>query len=275
MDTPDDAIAPAPAWACPTHFDGARLREHVMAMYDRVARAPETGDFHFHVGAAYAVSYLGYDASALRRLPDRCTQRFAGVGNPLAAGPIPAGSTVLDHACGAGTDLLLAALAAGPDGHAVGVDVTPAMRDCAATAAREAGLGGRVRILDGTFEALPLPDASVDVVISNGVLNLATDKLKVMREALRVLRPGGALYLADVTLERPLAALARGNPALWAACVGGALTEADLSAVIVHAGFAAPRIAARHDCFAGTSLPHKFGRDIAVASVTLAARRPA
>lgn len=273
--TPALTAAPTPDWACPTQFDGNALREHVVAMYDRVAREPAGAEFHFHVGAAYAVQCLGYDPIALQRLPVRATHRFAGVGNPLAAGPIPAGAVVLDHACGAGTDLLLAALASGPDGRAIGVDITPAMRACAATAAQEAGLAPRVQILAGSFHALPLPDASVDVVVSNGVLNLATDKLEVMREAYRVLRPGGALYLADVTLERPLSMPARTNPALWAACVGGALTEAALADVIVRAGFCAPRIVARHDCFAGTSLPHKFGRDLAVASVTLAAERPA
>jgi len=265
----------SPAWTCPTQFDGDRLREQVIAMYDRVARAPEPGGFHFHIGAAYAIERLGYDAESLRRLPDSCTSRFAGVGNPLAAGPIPAGAVVVDHACGAGTDLLLAALAVGPSGQAIGVDLTPAMRACAVDSAQRAGLAERVRVEAGRFEALPLPDASADIVISNGVLNLATDKLQVLREARRVLRGGGALYLADVVLDRSLSAIARGNPALWAACVGGALTEPDLRHVLRQAGFAEPRIVARHDCFAGTSLPDKFGRDITVSSVTLAAFRPA
>jgi SAM-dependent methyltransferase len=271
--TPTLDAAVESGWACPTSFDADRLRDEVVAMYERVATRPAPGEFHFHVGAGYAVSMLGYDAQALQSLPARCTERFAGVGNPLLAGPVPAGAVVLDHACGAGMDLLLALRAAGEGGCAIGVDLTPAMRDAARAAAAEAGVAARVEIAAGSFDALPLPDASVDLVLSNGVLNLAPDKLRVVQEVRRVLRPGGALYLSDVVLERELSELARANPALWAACVGGALTEPALLALLARAGFDGVRIAARHDCFRGTSLPLKFGREIAVGSVTLAARK--
>jgi SAM-dependent methyltransferase len=273
MDPRHRHAAAAPAWACPTAFDGERLQQQVIAMYERVALLPAGAAFHFHLGADYAVRRLGYDATALARIPAASTSRFAGVGHPFAAGPVPAGAVVLDHACGAGTDLLLAAGQAGPAGCAIGVDITPSMRRVASQSAASAGLADRVRILAGRFEDLPLPDASVDLVLSNGVLNLATDKLQVLREVMRVLRAGGALYLSDVVLERPLSPLARDNPALWAACVGGALTEAALHELIAHAGFAPPRLAARHDCFAGTTLQHKFGRELRPSSITLAAHK--
>ncbi|MCW5636125.1 MAG: methyltransferase domain-containing protein [Rubrivivax sp.] len=264
----------APAHACPAGFDTERLRREIVAQYERVAAAPAHGEHHFHTGGEFAVRALGYDAGEIARLPLTATDRFAGVGNPLLAGPLPDGGTVLDHACGAGTDLLLAATRVGPRGTAIGVDMTPGMRECARRAAEEAGLAGRVEVVDGRFEALPLPDASVDVVLSNGVLNLAPDKLAVLAEAWRVLRPGGALYLADVVLARPLDELARANPALWAACIGGALHEPLLGPLLAAAGFVSVQVAARHDPFAGTALGAKLGRAVGLSSLTLAARKP-
>src|SRR5437762_12978130 len=163
------------AATCPVGFDVAGLRAKVLATYDRVARDPGS-DFHFHRGPRYAVDYLRYDADELASLPEACTARFAGVGNPLRIGPIDPGETVLDHACGAGMDLLLAASRVGPRGHAIGVDMTSAMRDVASNAAAEAGLGAIVMVRAGFFEQLPVNDASIDVVISNGVVNLAPDK---------------------------------------------------------------------------------------------------
>jgi arsenite methyltransferase len=274
MDSRDFHLPWATASSCPIGIDADRLHEQVVSMYARVARQGDQGQFHFHVGAAYAVQRLGYDARALARVPAACSSRFAGVGNPFAAGPVPAGATVLDHACGAGCDLLLAALQAGPGARAIGIDATPAMRELAADGAAAAGLSDRVRILEGRFEMLPLADGGIDLVISNGVLNLATDKLRVLREAHRVLRPGGELRLADVLLGRPLSPLARGNSALWSACVGGALTEAELLQLLQRAGFAPPHALLRHDCFAGTTLPLKFGQGLQVSSITLALRKP-
>lgn len=272
--TPAGATPTHDTWICPAGFDSARLQEAVVAMYEAVARSPRPGAFHFHVGAEYAVQRLGYSASELATLAKSCTQRFAGVGNPMLAGPVPEGAVVLDHACGSGTDLLLAARRAGPGGRAIGVDITPGMRAAALDAARAMAIDTTIEILPGSFDQLPLADRSVDIVLSNGVLNLAPDKLQVLSEAWRVLRPGGALYLADVVLGRALATPSRSNPALWAACVGGAMTEAALLDALVHVGFVAPYIAARHEPFAGTSLPLKFGSDIQVASVTLSAHKP-
>ena len=257
---------------CPAGFDTGRLRDSVRSMYERVARAPGDG-FHFHVGAAYAAERLDYDRSELAALPAICTARFAGVGNPHRVGPIRPGATVLDHACGAGVDLLIAARRVSPSGKAIGVDITPVMRECALAAAREAGLDSVVEVRAGDFEHLPVEDASVDYVISNGVLNLAPDKTRVLREVVRVLRPGGELYLADVIVERELTAPARSDPDLWAACVGGAVTETELAALATESGLKYGRIVERFDSFRGTSVERKFGRALRVYGATFHATK--
>ena len=248
---------------CPVGFDVERLRAQVLATYDRVAHEPH-GDFHFHRGPAYAVDYLRYDPEALRSLPAECTARFAGVGNPHRIGSIESGDTVLDHACGAGMDLLLAARSCGPSGRAIGVDMTPAMRACASRAAHLAGLGDIVDIRAGVYEELPVEDASVDVVISNGVVNLAPDKSRVFAEIHRVLRPGGRLYLADVLVQRELTLEARSNPGLWAACIAGALPERELLELAAMHGFYGGQIVERFDCFRNTSAEGKVSRDLKV-----------
>ncbi len=258
---------------CPIGFDVTRLRQNVLATYDRVAREPE-GDFHFHRGPFYASQFLGYDPVELDELPLRSTMRFAGVGNPLAIGPIAPGSSVLDHACGAGTDLLLAARRVGPTGLAIGVDMTPAMRACAEASAEQAGLGDQLEVRAGFYEDLPVEDASIDVVISNGVLNLAPDKTRVLAEIMRVLKPGGRLYLADVVVQRELTLEARSNPELWAACIGGALPERELFALAIDVGLRDTRITHRFDSFRDTSAEVKVSRDLRVSAVNFHARKP-
>jgi len=260
------------ALTCPIGFDVERLRAEIRATYTRLARAPE-GDFHFHRGPAYAANQLGYDAAELDQLPPASTARFAGVGNPLLIGPVHAGETVLDHACGAGMDLLLAARRVGPAGRALGVDMTPAMCAQVITAAAQAGLGDRVEVRTGVFEDLPVDSASVDVLISNGVVNLAPDKPRVFREIARVLRPGGRLYLADVVVARELKPEVREDPALWAACIGGALREQELGELAAAAGLHGGRITHRFDCFAGTTAGEKVSRDLRVQGANFRAER--
>jgi SAM-dependent methyltransferase len=261
------------AATCPIDFDIAHLRASVRSVYTRVALDPG-GDFHFHRGAEYAISRLGYDARELQAVPELAKVRFAGVGNPLAIGPIAPGDTVLDHACGAGMDLLLGAHRAGPTGKAIGVDATPAMREVASAAVREAGLEDRVEIRAGMFEQLPVADASVDVVLSNGVLNLAPDKRQVLREIVRVLRPGGRLYLADVVVQRELSVAARRDPELWAACIGGALPEQELLTLSSEIGLEHGRIHARFESYADTSAEAKVSRDLRIGAVNFSARKP-
>lgn len=160
---------------------------------------------------------LSYDASELAALPEEATASFAGVGNPHRIGPINPGETVLDIGCGAGMDLLLAAKRTGVTGRAIGVDMTAAMIERAKRAAVKAGLWETVDIRRGTAEALPVESESIDVVISNGVLNLSPDKLRSFGEIYRVLKPGGRLYLADVVVQRELSLAARSDIDLWAA----------------------------------------------------------
>ena len=199
--------------ACPVDFDTQLLRSEVSKMYSRVAAEPD-GEYHFHRGPAYAAEFLGYDAADLATLPADCTASFAGIANPHRIAAIVPGETVLDIGCGAGMDLLLAAKRAAPSGRAIGVDMTEAMRDRARSSAAAAGLANvEVRQADAT--ALPLPDSSVDVVISNGVLNLVPEKEKAFAEIWRVLRPGGRLQLGDIVLDAELDEDARRNIDLW------------------------------------------------------------
>lgn len=261
------------ATTAPTRFDIIDLRTQVVATYERVAREPNAY-YHFHRGPDYARDFLGYDDEELAALPRISTERFAGVGNPLAIGPVAPGATVLDHACGAGMDLLLAARRVGPSGRAIGVDLTPAMVETATEAARQAGLADRVSIHQGLYEELPVSDASVDLVISNGVLNLAPDKGAVLAEIHRVLKPGGSLYLADVVVQRELTLEARSNPELWAACIAGALVESELPAVAAESGLVDGRVVRRFNCFYDTGAEAKVAKDLFIQSVNFQARKP-
>jgi arsenite methyltransferase len=198
---------------CPVDLDTQVLRSEISKVYARVAADP-AGDFHFHRGPAYAAEFLGYDPAELAALPAECTASFAGIANPHSIAPILEGESVLDIGCGAGTDLLLAARRVGATGHAIGLDMTEAMRDRARGCAAAAGLGN-VEVHQGDATALPLSDATVDVIISNGVLNLVPEKEKAFAEIRRVLRPGGRLQLADIVLEAELGEEARRNIDLW------------------------------------------------------------
>lgn len=201
------------AISCPVDLDTRALRSEVSKIYSRVATKPN-GDFHFHRGPGYAAELLGYDRAELAALPADCTASFAGIANPLAIGPILDGDVILDIGCGAGMDLLLAARRAGPTGRAIGVDMTEAMRHRALTSAADAGLGN-VEVYRADATALPFPDASIDVVISNGVLNLVPEKDKAFGEIVRVLRCGGRLQLADIVLDSELDEDSRRNIDLW------------------------------------------------------------
>ena len=201
------------AATCPADLDTVRLRKEIQSIYSRVAAAPE-GEFHFHRGAEYAEKFLRYDAQALASLPALAVESFAGVGNPLRVEKIPAGSTVIDIGSGAGTDLLLAAKAVGPQGRAIGIDMTESMLEKAQAAAAEAGLSN-VELRRGDALELPVESASVDVVISNGVLNLAPDKHRAFSEVLRVLRPGGRFLYADIVVASELPESIRRDIDLW------------------------------------------------------------
>jgi arsenite methyltransferase len=197
----------------PTSLDLGKLTDEIVSVYERVATEPD-GDFHFHRGAAYAAELLGYDAESLASLPAASTAAFAGVANPQVIGEIRTGETVLDIGSGAGVDLLLAARSVGPTGKAIGVDFTKSMRDIANASATELGYD-QVEVRDGHALDLPVDDDSVDVVISNGVINLTPNKVRAFREIARVLKPGGRLQLADIILEAELSESMRSDIDLW------------------------------------------------------------
>jgi SAM-dependent methyltransferase len=188
------------------------LRSEIEKTYTQVSTEPAK-DFIFPTGRRWAED-LGYPEPELSRVPEATVESFAGVANPHSLGRIEEGATVLDLGCGAGTDLLIAAQMAGPSGRVIGVDMTASMLDRAAASAREMGLGN-VELHEALIESLPLHDASVDVVISNGVLDLVPDKRAVFDEIDRVLRPGGRLQLADVVIHHEVSEDARERIDLW------------------------------------------------------------
>jgi arsenite methyltransferase len=201
------------AIVCPVDLDTLRLRAEIESIYRRVATEP-AGDFHFHRGPAYAAEMLGYDAAALARLPSDSTASFAGVANPHRIRSMPVGATVVDIGCGAGTDLLLAAQAVGPDGRAIGVDMTEPMAERARAAARSLSLAN-VEVRIGDAMSLPVEAESIDVVISNGVLNLTPDKEQAFGEVFRVLKPGGRFLYGDIVVANELSESIRSNIDLW------------------------------------------------------------
>lgn len=187
------------------------LRSEIKRTYTDVSTDTER-DYVFRTGRGWAEE-LGYPQPELRRVPDDCVASFAGVANPFSLGRIEPGATVLDLGCGAGTDLLIASQMAGGGGRGIGVDMTPSMLERARRGAEELGL--TVELHEGMIEALPLPDASVDVVISNGVIDLVPDKDAVFAEIDRVLRPGGRVQLADVVIHTEVSEDARKDIDLW------------------------------------------------------------
>ena len=187
------------------------LREEIEKTYTEVSTDPQA-EFIFPTGRPWAED-LGYPEE-LANVPDGSVQSFAGVANPFTLGRIEPGQVVVDLGCGAGTDLLIAAQMVGPEGRAIGVDMTSSMLERARESAREMGLEN-VELHQSLIESLPLPDESVDVVISNGVIDLVPDKEAVFSELDRVLRPGGRLQIADVIIHHEVSEDARKRIDLW------------------------------------------------------------
>ncbi len=178
-------------------LDVATIREGIAEKYRKVAMTPE-GLFRYPTGEASALG-LGYPPALLAAIPRAIRERFVGVGNPFALGPIHPGEAVLDLGCGAGFDALLSAQLVGPQGRVVGIDLSPEMLAVAEAGRAEAGFP-QVEFREAGVEALPFPDASFDAALSNGVLNLVPDKPAALREIFRVLRPGGRLQTCDIGL---------------------------------------------------------------------------
>ena len=188
------------------------LRDEIRKTYTDVSTDHDK-DFIFPIGRVWAEE-LGYPEPELGRVPDATVESFAGVANHWLLGRVEPGSVVLDLGCGAGTDLLVAAQMVGRGGEVIGVDMTSSMLEQAEASAREMGLEN-VRLHESLIEVLPVEDASVDLVISNGVIDLVPNKDAVFDEVDRVLRPGGRLQLADVIIHTEVSEDARKRIDLW------------------------------------------------------------
>jgi arsenite methyltransferase len=241
-----------------TRSDQTRLLEAVRARYAAAARtvttnAARAGDALPVLDAAGCCGSTGaacapsgntsiisadlYDREQLADLPSAAVLASLGCGNPTALAELRPGETVLDLGSGGGIDVLLSAKRVGPTGVAYGLDMTDEMLQLAERNAAERGVTN-VGFLKGRIEAIPLPTASVDVVISNCVVNLSPDKLAVLREAFRVLKPGGRFAVSDVVVQGRLPAALRTSLELWAGCVAGALEEDTYRRLLAEAGFA-------------------------------------
>ncbi|MFZ0876348.1 MAG: arsenite methyltransferase, partial [Pseudonocardiaceae bacterium] len=186
-----------------------------------------------------------YDQAERGELPAEALAASLGCGNPLAVAELRDGETVLDLGCGGGIDVLLSARRVGPTGKAYGLDMTSEMLELAQANAARAG-ATNVEFLHGTIEAVPLPDASVNVVISNCVINLSTDKRAVFAEAFRVLRPGGRLGISDVAAEDELTAAQRAERGSYVGCIAGALSRREYRDGLSAAGFTEITITSTH-----------------------------
>lgn len=179
-----------------------------------------------------------YSGGELAGLPDETVRIALGVGNPVRHARLQTGDDVVDLGSGGGIDCLIAARAVGPTGSVIGVDFLDEMVARGRSAAGDMGLS-KVRFVQGDMESLPLPDASADVIISNGVINLSPRKARALAEAYRVLRPGGRLAIVDLVLEHDLPPEIQTHPAAWAGCLSGALSETVLYKGLRRAGFRA------------------------------------
>jgi len=192
--------------------DEDQLRVEIQKHYAEVAANPEH-DFHFHTGRE-AARQVGYDNAIIEDLPDEVIASFAGVANPFYFGLPRQGETVLDVGSGAGVDVLIAAKAVGPEGRVIGVDMTPEMLNAARRNSARMGLAN-VEFREGRAERLPVDAESVDLVISNGVLNLTVDKHGAYRQIERALKPGGRFQIADICVDKPVSEEAKSNIDLW------------------------------------------------------------
>jgi arsenite methyltransferase len=185
-----------------TPEDRRKIEAGIGEKYRKVAISPE-GNFKYPTGRA-GLEGQKYDPEVIIRLPEDVLASYCGVGNPFSLGPIKKGELVLDVGCGAGVDTIVAAIMAGPEGKAVGMDLTTEMLERARENLRKASLEN-VTFQEGSAEDLPFPEASFDAVISNGVFNLVPDKVRALKEVRRVLKPNGRFMLADqvLTIEPP------------------------------------------------------------------------
>jgi SAM-dependent methyltransferase len=190
----------------------ADLKDEIIRMYEEIAEDPD-GEFHFYHGRD-AAERFGYPAEWLDRAPTGAVSSFAGVGNPHERSALKEGEIVLDLGSGAGLDAIVSSWRVGPQGRVIGVDLNPSM--CRKAQAHAQAMGTAMECHEGRMEDLPLPDGTVDVVISNGVINLSFRKRRVIEEMFRVLRPGGRVSITDIVSAKQLSQNIVNDPKLWA-----------------------------------------------------------
>jgi arsenite methyltransferase len=231
----------------------ADIREQVRERYAAAARATGEGSgccsgSIVSLTDASGTEVFGnslYDADQTDGAPEQAVAASLGCGVPTAVADLHEGETVLDLGCGAGADVLISAKRVGPTGRAIGLDMTDEMLELARANVARAG-AGNVEILRGEIEDIPLPDASVDVVISNCVINLSGDKPRVLREVARVLRPGGRFAVSDVIADEGMDEATRADMAQWTGCIAGALTQAQFAEALSAAGLGDVEIRETH-----------------------------
>ena len=252
-------------------LDTLELEQRVKQMYQEVALEPQR-EFHFETGRALA-ERLGYPPDDLDRIPSAAIDSFAGVGHFLDLADIAPGETVLDLGSGSGMDSFLASLSAGRDGLVIGVDMTDEQLVKATRLAAEAGIDN-AEFRQGYIEEPPVDAASVDCVISNGVINLSPDKAAVFAAVAKALRPGGRLALADIVSTAQLPEGVTCDASLWAACIGGAMQRDGYREAIEGAGLNIVQWRENEQYRFVSERADNAVRKYGVTSISLLARRP-
>ncbi len=228
----------------------AQVREHYAAAARTAGSGGCCGPSPVSVQSGLGAAL--YDISQREDLPDTAVAASLGCGNPTAVAELRAGERVLDLGSGGGIDVLLSARRVGPTGFAYGLDMTEEMLDLARRNAAEAGVEN-VAFLKGEIERIPLPDAAVDVIISNCVINLSTDKAAALAQAHRVLVPSGRLGISDIVADEDLTPQQRAERGPWAGCIAGALTAGEYEQLLAAAGFDGISITRTHEVVPGMS----------------------
>ena len=252
-------------------LDVEKLEREVKAVYRDVARAPD-GEFHFEMGRPLA-ERLGYPPEDLDRIPDEAIISFAGVGYHFDIADLREGDAVLDLGSGSGTDAFVAALRVGDAGSVTGLDMTDEQIAKARRLRDEAGFE-HVSFQNGYVEDLPFDDESFDAVISNGVINLSSEKDRVFEEVGRVLASDGRLALSDIISRRQMPESIKSNADLWAACIGGAEQVDDYTAIIETPGFRVVELRENPRYEFTSERAQSACRNYGVRSISLVARKP-
>lgn len=250
----------------------SEVRQNVQDVYRQVADEPG-GEFHFERGRGLAEK-LGYPAGVLDQIPTESVESFAGVGFPFGLVELRESQTVLDLGSGSGMDVFFASQLVGDGGRVIGLDMTDAQLAKAERLRRREGLAN-TSFVAGYIEEIPLDDASVDVVVSNGVINLSTHKEQVFREIARVLAPGGRMAVSDIVTELPLSDDIVCDASLWAACIGGAAQIDDYRAMIEDAGLAVTGLVEHPEYGFLSKSAQGASRKYGVKSVSMSAQLPA